>query len=153
MPSPTMASASVTSMVALAGRKFLGYHDGGDDGHAGDAHDPEHDQHRHQPGARANAVEPEHQPRTCLLMALQAKVPLDGRKLVHACCEHDHASGDRPMGPVQRIHRDAYDRPDGDVRHREHRGGEQAPAGVGAPQQRRDRAGTSWPPSSRPTMR
>ncbi len=154
IPSPTIASASGTSTAAFAGRSFWARTRTAITDHPGDAHDAQRHQHQHQPDARADAGEPELESRADALAAAPAEVPLERRELVDTCRDHHHAGGERPVRPVQRIHGDADECPDGKVGPDEERHGAHAdrwPARVSRLPEPRPAA--SSPPSSPPTGR
>jgi hypothetical protein len=77
IPSPTITSATGTSMAALAGQELLGNDKDGDHGHPGDADDVQRHQHQHQSDARANAVKPERESGADVLAASPAEELLE----------------------------------------------------------------------------
>ena len=79
-------------------------------------HDAQRHQHQHQSDARADAVEPELESRADALAAAPPEVPLERRDLVDTCNDRNRAGDERPVRPVERIHGDAHDGPDGKVR-------------------------------------
>jgi hypothetical protein len=59
---------------------------------------------------------PELESRADAVAAEPAEVLLERCELVDTCRDHKRAGGDRPVRPVQRIHGDAHECPDGKVR-------------------------------------
>src|SRR6266516_1061875 len=85
----------------------LGSDEEGDHGHPDDVHDTQRYEQQHQSDARANAVEPELEPRVQTLTAVLAEMPLERRDLVDPRRNREAARGNGAAGPVHRIHGDA----------------------------------------------
>src|SRR5437660_4732136 len=89
---------------------------------------------------RADAAEPELESRADALAAAPAEVLLERRELVDTCRDRNRAGGDRPVRPVERIHGDADECPDGKVRPDEQRHSAHTTAGTSASRDCRSRA-------------
>src|SRR5438132_4378654 len=89
---------------SLRRQELLGEDKDRDHGHPGDAHDAQRHQRQHQPDARADAVDSKLEPRADTDAAAMTAVLLERHELVKARCDHDCASGVRPVRSIQRIH-------------------------------------------------
>ena len=153
-PSPTIASASGTSIAAFAGSSFWATDEDGDHRHPGDAHDAQRHQHQHQSDARADAVEPELESRADALAAAPAEVLLERRELVDTCRDHNRAGGEstRAAGTARTRRRPRVSRRQGRTRRTAaRRAHDRWHERVSRPPEPRPAA--SSPPSSTPTGR